>query len=233
MKRRLRQRLLIGIAVAAVLAGATAAVVMAAQPSGAAHHHNAADHRKRGMLATAANYLGLSTAQLGSELESGKSLAQVADATPGKSQAGLVEALEAADRQKLAAASADLPRRIVAEVNRAGDRLAGGARAGRRHAGTLPVAALYLGVSTAQLRHDLRSGTSLALLAKASSGKSEAGLIEALVAAKKTQLATLLAAGTITQAKANKVLPRLLARVTAQVNRTRHRTRHQHAPASY
>lgn len=231
MKRGLRRRLLLGIAVAAALAGATAAVVMAAQPSSAAHHRLSAHRHGGGTLATAAAYLGLSPAQLRSDLQSGKSLAQVAASAPGKSAAGLIEALEAADRQKLTAAAAALPERVAAQVKRAGGPHPQARKAGHHGAQrvrTLSVAAQYLGLSTVELQQDLRSGTSLAQIANSTSGRSAAGLIEALVTARKAQLATRVSAGSLTQAKANGLLPELIARVNAKVNRTPHR----HAPAS-
>ena len=189
MSRRLKRKLMIGVAVVAVLAGGTTAVVMAAQP--ASHHHT------RGALAAAAAYLGSSPAQLRSELRSGKSLAQIADATSGKSEAGLIAALEAAGKQKLAADAANLPSRITAEVDRIGlptgrrGRARGHGLAGRRVAGrrrALAAAAGYLGVSTAQLRGDLRSGQTLAHVANTTAGKSQAGLVQALVAARKAAL---------------------------------------------
>ena len=137
MTRRLRRKLFLGIAAAAVLAGATAAVVMAAQPSAPAHAHHG-KRQRRGKLATAAAYLGLSEAQLRSELQAGKSLAEIANATPGKSEAGLIRTLEAADRQKLAAEAqrgrrpARRPRRPSA-ATRAASRQAGSrARRSRR-----------------------------------------------------------------------------------------------------
>jgi hypothetical protein len=222
MIRRLKRKLLLGVAVVAVLAGATAAVVMAAQPSAKAHNNGHHGRGHSGPLVTAAGYLGLTAAQLRGDLQSGKSLGEIANATAGKSEAGLIEALEAADRQKLASASAQLPRRIASEVARVGGPPAGPARGARRRglrARTLPTAAAYLGVSTAQLRSDLQSGMTLAQAAKATSGKSEAGLIEALVAATKTALAKRVAAGQLTQAKANEIAPQLLARVSAEVNR--------------
>jgi hypothetical protein len=152
----LKRRLLLGVAVVAVGAGATAAVVMAAQPSAAARHHKG----PAGPLVTAAGYLGLSTRQLRSELRSGKSLAEIASSTPGKSQAGLVEALESADKRRLAAAATRVPRRVIAQVNRVGGPLRGAA-AGPRHkhlrARTLSTAAAYLGISAAQLRHELHA----------------------------------------------------------------------------
>jgi hypothetical protein len=221
MMRRLKRRLLLGIALVAVAAGATAAVVMAAQPSAKAHHHKGA----AGPLVTAAGYLGLSTAQLQSELRSGKSLAVIANATPGKSQAGLVEALESSDKRKLAAAAAArLPQRVLAQVDRVGGPLPGlarGARHKRPRVRTLSAAAGYLGVSTAQLRQDLRSGKTLAQLANTTSGKSAAGLLEALVGAAKAALASEVTAGKLTQAQANQILPQLSARLTAKVDHQR------------
>lgn len=53
-----------------------------------------------GNLTAAADYLGLTEAQLRSQLEGGKSLAQVAQAQ-GKSVAGLVDSLVAAAKQRL------------------------------------------------------------------------------------------------------------------------------------
>jgi hypothetical protein len=222
MIRRLKRKLLLGVAVVTVLACATAAVVMAAQPSAKVHTKGHHGTRHGGPLMSAAGYLGLTTAQLRSDLQSGKSLGEIANATAGKSEAGLIAALEGADRQKLAAVSAQLPRRIAAQVARVGGPPAGPASGARRRglrARTLSTAAGYLGVSTAQLRSDLRSGMTLAKVANATTGKSEAGLIQALVTATDTALAKQVAAGRLTQAKANEVAPKLLARVTAEVNR--------------
>jgi hypothetical protein len=56
--------------------------------------------------ASAASYLGVSLAQLRSDLEGGKTLAQLAAATPGKSSDGLIAALAAAKLQQLAARAA-------------------------------------------------------------------------------------------------------------------------------
>lgn len=222
MRRRLRTKLVTGVALVAVVVGVTAAVVMAAQP--AKHGHTPARHghthgagARGGMLVSAAGYLGLSPAQVRGELQSGKSLAEIASATRGKSSAGLIEALEAAQKQRLLAASASLPGRVSAAV----DRVHGN--------GVAATAARYLGVSAVQLRHEERAGESLAQIANATSEKSVAGLIEALVAPRKAALSAEVAAGTITQAKANKVLPRLVGRVTARVNRVRkHRTDAEH-----
>jgi hypothetical protein len=121
MKRKLKKKLWMSVAVMAVLAGVTAAAVMAAQPAAThIHHHHHHHHRKGGMLSTAASYLGSSPAQLKLELQSGESLAEIANATAGKSEAGLIAVLEAAGKQRLANVAANLPARIKAKVDRPG-----------------------------------------------------------------------------------------------------------------
>ncbi len=57
---------------------------------------------RRGNAAVALQYLGISAATLRSERQAGKSLAQIAASTPGKSAAGLKAALLSADRARLA-----------------------------------------------------------------------------------------------------------------------------------
>jgi hypothetical protein len=120
----MKRRLWMSVAVIAVVAGITAAAVMAAQPAShphAHHHHRKGQHKRRGgLLTTAASYLGTSPAQLRSELSSGKSLAEIANATSGKSSQGLIEALEAADKRRLASVAARLQTRIAARVDRPG-----------------------------------------------------------------------------------------------------------------
>ena len=55
-------------------------------------------------LQAAATYLGISTAQLFGDLQSGKSLADVAKATDGKSVQGLIDAMVAAEKKQLESA---------------------------------------------------------------------------------------------------------------------------------
>jgi hypothetical protein len=52
------------------------------------------------LLSTASSYLGVSESSLQSQLESGKTLGQIADATSGKSAAGLIDALVAAEEKE-------------------------------------------------------------------------------------------------------------------------------------
>jgi hypothetical protein len=199
-----KQKLFAIAAVVAILVGGTLAAVTAGK--GAARE-------KRGPLVTAASYLGISTSQLQSELQSGRSLAQIANATNGKSSAGLQALLLAGGRETLASAQASLPKRITALVNRV-------ALPGQRAA-----AARYLGMKPRELARELRAGRTLAQIAAAIPGKSPTGLIEAMVAARRSLLQARVAAGTITQAQANARLAHLTSRVTAAVNRVRARPR--------
>src|SRR3954447_21559375 len=58
-------------------------------------------------LQAAADYLGLSVGDLLTQLQSGKTLAQIADATNGKSAAGLIDALVKHEQAELAQAVKD------------------------------------------------------------------------------------------------------------------------------
>ena len=200
----------------------------------------AGDHRGRGGdLAAAATYLGVTQADLLTSLQSGKTLAQVAGATSGKSVAGLIDALVAAEKTELAAAvtagrltqaqsdqiAAGLTAHVTAEVNGTlpshGPGGPGGPGFGHGPGGDeLTAAATYLGVTETALTTQLQAGLTLAQVADATSGKSAAGLIDALVAAEKTELAAAVTAGTITQAQSDQIATTLKARFTALANGT-------------
>jgi hypothetical protein len=144
-----------------------------------------------GPLSAAATYLGITTDALRTQLAGGKSLADVANATQGKSVSGLEDALLAnmktdldadvtagritSDRETQILANAKT--QIAAQVARKG--LAAGPgdhgdRDGLQHA-----AAQYLGLTDAQLETQLQAGKSLATVATAQ-GKTVAGLKAAL-----------------------------------------------------
>jgi hypothetical protein len=228
---RLKRRAMIGAAVMAILGGGVIVAVPAATGNsharGHARHRSAtvrAAHRGgHGVLATAASYLGLSTAQLRSELQSGKTLAQIADATSGKSAVGLVDALVSAKAAKLAA-SEQLTQQAKLAKARTQATARVDAKAGSTPAGsTLSAASSYLGVSAAQLHSDLRSGQTLAQLARATAGKSAAGLIDALTNARKSKLAAEVASGALTQQNEQKRLAVLHRRVAHVVTRKHHK----------
>ena len=84
----------------------------------------------------------------------------------------------------------------------------------------MSAAATYLGMTTDQLRTELKSGKTLAQLATAA-GKTVAGLKQAIASAAKTQLDKAVAAGTITSAQEQTILDNLNANLDAIVNGTK------------
>jgi len=191
--RRTRVALIVA-GIAALALGGTAIAARShshSTPSGAASsgpHHGPGDD-----LDAAASYLGTTTSALLTQLQAGKTLAQVASATSGKSTAGLVAALVSHEQKELADAvsagrltkaqadqiGATLQQRFTDFVN--GVRPARGP--GGMHRGDgLQAAATYLGISVDALRAQLQAGKTLAQVANATSGKSASGLIDALVA---------------------------------------------------
>lgn len=160
-----------------ILGGAVAALAAGTTGAGSGHHH-ARTHsgRDRRLLQSAAAYIGISDQALASDLRSGKSLGQVA-VQAGKTEAGLVKALTAA-------ASAATEARLGELVKRPGG-LHG--HRGSAHAVRL-VAARYLGITLTQLGTDLRAGKTLADVANATPGRSSAGLVAVLLAAREAQI---------------------------------------------
>ena len=137
---------------------------------------NGPGHGPSDELAAAATYLGLSQADLQTALQSGKTLAQVADATSGKSTTGLIDALVAAEKTELAAAvtagkltqaqadqiAPSLEARFTDLVNGVrpahGPGFGHGFGHGGPGGGDLAAAATYLGLSQADLQTALAVG---------------------------------------------------------------------------
>ena len=191
-------------------------------------------------LAAAATYLGTTPASLLTQLQGGKTLAQVAAATNGKSTSGLVAALVAAEKTEIAAAvtagkltqaQADqitptLTQRLTDLVNgvhpAGGPGPGGGFGHGPGGGGDdLAAAATYLGTTPASLLTQLQGGKTLAQVAAATNGKSTSGLVAALVAAEKTEIAAAVTGGKLTQAQADQITPTLTQRFTDFVNGVR------------
>ncbi|HWD11220.1 MAG TPA: hypothetical protein VG366_05215 [Solirubrobacteraceae bacterium] len=202
MNRALKRRLALAVGLCALVAGGTVAAFAATSPAG---HRRAAATIPRD-LSTAAGYLGVAPAQLQAQLRSGKTLAQVAAATPGKSEAGLIAAIVAVRQAKLAAISAKLGKRVKAEVDHTPGQ------------GLPAVEGAYLGLTREQLRSEVRAGKTLAAIAAATPGKSEAGLIAAIVARRRATLAGLVKTGKLTQAQVNTRDAKLQAHVKRFVN---------------
>jgi hypothetical protein len=231
--RSRRYKTLVAAVLAAVIAGATVAVIAATDGGSskgrAGRNGQAAQPAPSGDLKVAVAYLGLPAAKLLEELRSGRTLAQVADSTPGRSATGLIDQIVATRRAALAtavkaggltaakerAALASLHSRVGTRVRRAGSYPGA---VGRLPVRTLAAAAAYLGVSPARLRRELRAGRTLAQVAKATPGKSAAAMIAALVADTKARLSASVAAGGMTAAREKLLLANIEQRVAAEVN---------------
>src|ERR1035437_4919076 len=206
-------------AVAITVAVAVIAAIVAIAVSGGGGHtttnasaqSQASGAKARGDVALAAAYLGVTRAQLHRELRSGRTLAQIANSTKGRSAAGLIQALVSAKSASLIAEAATthltaakrsarlarLRAHVDAEVNRT--------RTGRTSlhvSGDLTAASSYLGIGRAELRSDLLARRTLAPVPAATPGKSTAGLIEAVVADRRAKLAAQVAAGHLSQTQA-------------------------------
>jgi polyhydroxyalkanoate synthesis regulator phasin len=181
-----------------------------------------------GAPAAVASYLGLSESELRAQLETGKTLAQIA-AAQGKSLTGLKDVIyadakshldEAVAAGKLTAAQeqtmlAELKSHLDDIVNNTGS--PHGKGAGVRIFGT--AVASYLSLSESELRTQVESGKSLAQIATAQ-GKSIDGLKAAIVAEAKTHLDEAVAAGKITAAQAKAMLDKLTSHIDDLVDRS-------------
>src|SRR5947209_136060 len=151
---------------------------------------------KSSVFAAAASYIGITEAQLRTELGTDKSLADVAIAH-GKTRDGLIQALLAAQ-----------PQEIATLVDRRGIGARPSPGPGRPGIGPVPgfrvgedpfaAAATYLGTTTADLQTKVRAGQTLASIANATPGKSRDGLVAALVADASAKIDAAQKAGTIT-----------------------------------
>jgi hypothetical protein len=224
MARVAKRRLALTVALLAALGGGGAAALAATGRTQTAGKHagRAAKHvdsaRGHGVMQAASAYLGVPVSQLRSEIRAGKTLAEIAQGTPGKTRAGLVAAIVSAVEQRKGAAidAAGVDARVEALVDHRRHQPAFGTGA---HHNLLPVAGSYLGLSRHELHAKLRSGLTLAEIADATPGKSAAGLRAALIASFEHRLSTVSAAHPLTQqARSNRLqrferrVARLLAR---------------------
>jgi hypothetical protein len=194
------------LAVFGVLALAGGGTALAAKGKGGSQRLRAGfvGHKFHGpgqLLDAAASYLGVAPADLAAQLRDGKTLAQIAAGTQGRTVQGLVDALVGAEKKVLADAVAakrltqaqadaiakELPERTSDFVN--GSFRGHGPPLGFRHGrgDDLHVVADYLGTTVPTVLTQLMSGKTLAAIANATSGKSATGLIAALVVHEKTE----------------------------------------------
>jgi hypothetical protein len=90
----------------------------------------------------------------------------------------------------------------------------------RRPGSDVSAAVSYLGLSEDDLVQQLQAGKTLAQIANATSGKSAAGLIDALVSTQQAQIAAAVRSGRLSQSLADRIIADLKARITDRVNGT-------------
>lgn len=204
---------LTGGVAAAALSPVAADAVFAQLPGGAALFVAGGPFGSPRSLATAATYIGITEAELRTELQTGKTLAEVAVAH-GKTRDGLIAAL-----------AAEATKQITTAVDQPGTTFMD--RGGRGGQGGMPgmgngsaAAAAYIGITEADLRAKHQAGQTLTQIATAA-GKTRDGLIAAMVADGNAKIDAAVAAGTITAAQAAQRKAALTAHVTAEVDEVR------------
>lgn len=219
---------MLGLAGLAILAGVALAIATApsssegplSPPPGRAAGARGEDSSD---VAIAARYIGVSSVQLRRKLSSDLTLAEIANATTGRSASGLFDALLAPRAARLRNAVsagrlseakqeiklAKLSKRLLKEIHRHE-----GIRVGPVDRATT---ARYLGLSVERVRAAIRSRHSLAQIASSRRGRSAAGLIRALIRTKTTALAAAVRAGKLSRAARSTSIATLPRRVSNEV----------------
>ena len=233
----MERRKIIGAAMfsAAIAGGGIAGVVLgspasssAATASGGSTTTNPGNRPSHGVgrrdlgLDAAAKAIGITPDALRAQLQAGKTIAQVAKAH-GISVQKVIDAMVADAKTKL---EANLEKIITDRVNGTFERpdAPGGPDGPHRGFGFrggfgLDVAAKTIGVSTESLLSDLKSGKSIADVAKAK-GVSVQTVIDAMVASMKTELDSQVKSGRLTAEAAARIKANLTKMITDQVNGT-------------
>jgi ribosomal protein S20 len=214
-----------GFAAAAFLPGGSAPAAVAQvwdQTVGQIFGNGPGIGNKGSYFTAAATYIGITEAQLRTELGTDKSLADVAIAH-GKTRDGLIAALMAAQQQNIATLVDQ--KGIGARPNPAngygpGPGFGRGPGGNRVTGDPLATAATYLGTTTADLETKIRAGQTLAQIANATAGKSRDGLVNALVADATTKIDAAQKAGTITPDQATQLKANLSTRLAQLVDHT-------------
>lgn len=220
LRLRSRRRVLVA-AGALALAAASGAAYASAPPaaSGAAAHP---------LLAAITSELGISAAELRSDLAGGQTLSEIAAAN-GQSASSLEQALLGAAQTRLDRAVAAGKLSAAAEqarLTRLGSRL--GKLFGVKHPlarlglalrlrqAVVRLSAQYAGLTPQQVRSDLRSGESLTQIATSGGGTSS-GLEQAIILALRGRLDSAVAAGTLSAQREQMVLARIQTRLAALI----------------
>jgi hypothetical protein len=224
MQHKTRKLVATGVALA-VVAGGGAALAASGSPV-------AAKAGRGGVIQAVTSYLGLTAQQLGADLKSGQTLAQIATAQH-KTVSGLEQTITTAVKARLdqaVTAGKLTSAQEQALLNRLQSRLdtlvntphplrtALGARAhGLGARGIVAAVAGYLGVTAQQLKTELMGGKTLAQVAT-EHGKTVAGLEQTITSAVKARLDKAVAAGLITSQREQTILSKLASHLDAIVN---------------
>jgi hypothetical protein len=224
-----RKRIALGVTSTALVLGAGAGIATGA----ASNASGPAGGGGPPGSAAISTYLGLTADQLRTDLQSGKTLAQVA-AAQGKTVSGLEDAIVAGAKTSLDAAVAagnltaaqeatklaDLQSHVADIVNSTGPPAGDHGGPGGPGGGPATKAiADYLGLTSDEIRTQLKSGKTLAQVATAQ-GKTVSGLEAAIVSDAKTHLDAAVSAGKLTTAQGTSMLSDLQSHVADMVNST-------------
>jgi hypothetical protein len=210
-----------GFAAAALLPGGSASGVLAQvwDQTGGQIFGNGLG-AKGSYFTAAATYIGITEAQLRTELGADKSLAEVAIAH-GKTRDGLIAALVASQQQNIATLVDQ--KGIGARPNPArgfGPGPGGFGRGLNVIGDSIAAAATYLGTTTADLTTKMNAGQTLAQIANTTAGKNRDGLVAALIADAKAKIAAAQTAGKITADQATQLNDRIADDIARLVDRT-------------
>ena len=186
----------------AVAVVAAAAAVVAAGGAVAATRDTSPAEERQALLADAARRLDVTPAALADALEEAMAARVDAAVADGRLTREHGDALK--DRIREGGIPLGIPHRL----------------GHRGRFGHLEAAAQYLGVEAAALRSELRSGKSLAQVAR-DRGRSVDGLVDALVADAERRLDEAVAAGRLTEARKRELVAGIRDAIAARVDRVR------------
>ena len=205
-----------GFAAAAFLPGGTPGTVAQIWDNTVGRALQNGPGEKGSLLTAAATYIGITEAQLRTEVGTDKSLADVAVAH-GKTRDGLIQALTAAQQQSIATL---VDQKGIGARPNPGPGFGRGPGGPRVTGDPLAAASTYLGIPRTDLETKVRAGQTLAQIANATAGKNRDGLFNALVADATAKIDAAQKAGTITADQATQLKSNLSARMAELVDST-------------
>jgi len=205
-----------GFAAAAFLPGGTPGTVAQIWDDTVGRAFQNGPGEKGSLFTAAATYIGITEAQLRTEVGTDKSLADVAVAH-GKTRDGLIQALTAAQQQSIATL---VDQKGIGARPNPGPGFGRGPGGPRLTGDPLAAASTYLGIPRTDLETKVRAGQTLAQIANATAGKNRDGLFNALVADATAKIDAAQKAGTITADQATQQKANVSTRLAQLVDST-------------